>query len=141
MSYRLTYLGVPKKEQRYNSCFEGQRAAWKVNVTFLAVINKEIRCPFVHLACKPQQDNYCWCIFKLKCQKMVETAYSGTSKEQTRYFWCFQVLKSLRKGNNGVFALCQQTRKVECKYLLLLLLLSLLFCTRKFVFSKPYLEC
>ena len=139
MSYCLTYLGVSKKEQRYDSCFESQRAAWKVNVTFLAVISKEIRCPFVHLAWKPQQDNYCWCIFKLKCQKTVETTYWGTRKEQTRYFWCFQMLKSLRKGNNCVFAFCQQTRKVECMYLLLLL--SLLFCTRKFVFSKPYLEC
>ena len=28
---------------------------------------------FVYLECKLQQDRYGWCIFKLKCQKAVET--------------------------------------------------------------------
>ena len=42
--YCLTYLDVSKIEEKYDWCFEGQRTAWKTNVTLLAVINKEIRC-------------------------------------------------------------------------------------------------
>ena len=41
--YRLTYLKILNKEERYYCCFEGQRTGGKVNVTFLAVINKKVR--------------------------------------------------------------------------------------------------
>ena len=43
----------------------------------------------VYLVGKLQQDGYGWCIFKLKCQKMVERIYLETSKWQTRHRWCF----------------------------------------------------
>ena len=42
--YRLTYLEISKKRKKYDWYFEGQRTRWKVNVTFLAAINKQIRC-------------------------------------------------------------------------------------------------
>ena len=37
-------LEVSKQEKRQDICFEGQTTASKVNVTFLALINKEITC-------------------------------------------------------------------------------------------------
>ena len=40
----LTYLEVSKWEKRYYWCFEDQRTGWNLNVTFLVVINKKIRC-------------------------------------------------------------------------------------------------
>ena len=42
--YVLTYLEISKEEQMYDWCFEGESTAWKVNVTFLMVINKETTC-------------------------------------------------------------------------------------------------
>ena len=44
--YRIRYL-VYKKEKRYDWCSKYQRIAWKVRVTFLAVIKIEIRCAMV----------------------------------------------------------------------------------------------
>ena len=41
--YDLIYLEVSKKEERHDSCFEGQRTARNLNLMFLAVINKEIK--------------------------------------------------------------------------------------------------
>ena len=48
-----------KKEKRYDWCFEVQKLAGKVNLRFLAVINKEYL---------EQQNSYGQCIFKLKYQ-------------------------------------------------------------------------
>ena len=36
----------------------------------------------VYLEFKLRQDSYGWCIFKLKCQKTVETTYLDTSKQK-----------------------------------------------------------
>ena len=38
---------------------------------------------------------------------MVERTYLEKTKQQTR---------CLRKGNNGIFGLCQEESKVECMY-------------------------
>ena len=43
-AYRLTYLDLWKIEEKYDWYFEGQRTAWKINVTFLPVIKIKIRC-------------------------------------------------------------------------------------------------
>ena len=37
-------LEVSKKQKTYDICFEGQRTPSKVNVTFFALVNKEITC-------------------------------------------------------------------------------------------------
>ena len=44
--YRVTYLEFSKKVKQYNLYFQGKRTKGKVNVTFLAAINKEIGCAF-----------------------------------------------------------------------------------------------
>ena len=43
----IRHLEVYKKEKRYDWCSEYQKIAWKVRVTFLAVIKTEIRCAMV----------------------------------------------------------------------------------------------
>ena len=68
----------------------------------------------MYLERKPQEKRYGSYIFKLKWQKTGERTYLETSKEQTRYRWCF---RCFRKGNNCVFGLCQQTSQVQCMYL------------------------
>ena len=40
--YRLTYLESSRLQKRHDWRFQGQRNAWKVNVRFLRIINKEI---------------------------------------------------------------------------------------------------
>ena len=42
--YHLKLLEVSKKEQTDDWCFEGKTTSRKVNVTFLALKNKETRC-------------------------------------------------------------------------------------------------
>ena len=53
---RLTYSEISKKEEKYDSYFDGQKTAWKEYVRILVVINKKIK---VRLTCsegKLQQD-------------------------------------------------------------------------------------
>ena len=40
----VTYLEVLTKEKGYDCYFKRWRTAWKVNITVLVFINKEIRC-------------------------------------------------------------------------------------------------
>ena len=87
-----------------------------VNVTFLAVINKEIKWPWGNLECKRKKDTYSWCIRKFKCNKTVQSTYLESSQQQTRYRWCFWMWKFLQKGNNIIIELCQETRKVQVIY-------------------------
>ena len=62
-------------------------------------------------------DKYGWSIFKLKWEKTVERTYLGTSKQQIRYSWCFDIWKCLANGKNWVSGFCQQTNKVKYMYL------------------------
>ena len=43
-SYHLRYLEHLKGEKTYEFYFEGQKTSWKQNVSFLQIINEEIRC-------------------------------------------------------------------------------------------------
>ena len=72
---------------------------------------------YLDLECKLQQDSTVWCIYKFKGYKTVQRRYLATSKQQTRYQWCFETLKCWGKGNNGGFRSCKQTSKVQFKYL------------------------
>ena len=71
----------------------------------------------VYFEGKPQQKKYGWRIFRLKCKKKVEKTYLQTSKQQTRYHYCFKMLKSLPKANYCIIPPFQQRREVECMYL------------------------
>ena len=62
-------------------------------------------------------DKYGWRIFKLKWEKTVDRTYLETSKQQTRYRWCFYMWKCLGNGKNYISGLCQQTNKVQYMYL------------------------
>ena len=44
----------------------------------------------VYLECKVKEDRDGWYTFKLKWQKTRERTYLKTSKQQTRYRWCFR---------------------------------------------------
>ena len=48
----------------------------------LKIRNKE---RFVYLECRLQQDKPGYCIYKLKCQKMVARTYLETSKQERKY--------------------------------------------------------
>ena len=63
----------------------------------------------VYLECKLQEDTDGSSIHKLKSWKTVERTYLETRKQQPWYRRCFSVLKCLRKANDSIFALCQQT--------------------------------
>ena len=71
----------------------------------------------VYLEIKLRDDWYFWSILKLKLQKTVHRTYIETGKHQTTICWCLEVLKSFPKGNNCIFRLYYQTRKVQCMYL------------------------
>ena len=68
----------------------------------------------VYLECKLTQYRYGLCILKLKLWKTKERNYLETSKQKTRYRWCFSLLKPLQKGNNCISGLCKVTRKLQC---------------------------
>ena len=50
----------------------------------LRAYNSRNKVCFVYLERQLQQHRYGLCIFKIKCQKTVETTYLDTSKEETR---------------------------------------------------------
>ena len=50
---------------------------------------------------------------------MVEKTYLETSKQETRYYTSFSMLKFLKKRNNIIIGLFQQTTEVQCIYLAL----------------------
>ena len=50
---------------------------------------------------------------------MVEKTYLETSKQETRYHTSFSMLKFLKKRNNIIIGLFQQTTEVQCIYLAL----------------------
>ena len=64
-----TLKGLEVKE-RYDWCFESQRTAWKVNVTFLAIIDKESRCA--------------WCIHGVNCIKIAMLGLFSTENGRKR---------------------------------------------------------
>ena len=45
---------------------------------------------------------------------MVEKTYLETSKQETRYHTSFSMLKFLKKRNNIIIGLFQQTTEVQC---------------------------
>ena len=77
------------------------------------VYKQKIKVPFLYLECKLQENRYGRWIFKLKRYKTLETTYLETIKQQTKYCWCFYILKCLRnkQDTTHVFSVKERRNK------------------------------
>ena len=87
MTKKGTTNGFRGFEQRKKErlTFSGPKEIEKVNLTFLPVINKEIRCLWCIWMVNCKKIGIVDPIFKAKSQKLVKRTYLQRSKQQTRY--------------------------------------------------------
>ena len=76
-------------------------------ISFFSGYKQRTKIGLTYLERKLQQDTYGSCIFKLKCHKTEDKSYLQARKQQPRYRW-------IKKGNNCVFDVLEETSKVHC---------------------------